>query len=125
MDVLAPVDGGRPPLEAVEETRVVIGVTVREPDALGGPLSCFVGDLVGDLTILDGRDAVRDTGLGLGAFKLLRFARERSPPVEARPEAGLKLLGRAGFRAAMGAGLGVGAGAWARMVAIMGLMNIP
>jgi hypothetical protein len=60
------------------------------------------------------------TGLGLGAFKLLLFVKVVSPLVDALPDVRLKLLGRAGLRAA-----GFGAGGWAMMVAIMGLTNMP
>ena len=37
--VLDPAEGARAALE---------GVPVRDVDVLGGPLSCFVGDFVGD-----------------------------------------------------------------------------
>lgn len=61
------------------------------------------------------------TGLGLGAFKLFLLFNAVSPALDVLPPAGLKLDGRAGFLAA--AGLGVGA--WARIVAIMGFTNMP
>lgn len=65
--------------------------------------------------------ATLGTGLGLGAFKLFLLPKPTSPAaLDALPEAGLKLLGLEGFRAA-----GFGVGACARMVAIMGLTNMP
>lgn len=122
IDVLvAPTDGRD--LDAAEVVRAFDGVPVRDVDALGGPLSCFVGDFVGDLTMLDGRD-VLGTGLGLGAFRLLLLVKPASPLVEILPAAGLKLLGRPpGFRAA---GFAAAAAGWgSMMVAIMGFTNMP
>lgn len=77
---------------------------VREAEALDAALSCFVGDFAGDytmavseverrnwgsirtLTRLVGRDL--GTGLGLGAFKLLRLASATSPLGAAFTDAG-------------------------------------
>lgn len=47
MDVREPGAPGRT-LEPAEGTRGLDGVAVRDAVALGGPLICFVGDLVGD-----------------------------------------------------------------------------
>ena len=69
--------------------------------------------------MLDGLEGL-GTGLGLGAFKLLLFARLASPPADVLPAAGLKLLGLAGFRTGAFA-----AGGCEMMVAIMGLTNMP
>lgn len=63
--------------------------------------------------------ATLGTGLGLGAFRLFLLPSPASPALDVLPAAGLKLLGREGLRA------GLGAGAWAMMVAIMGLTNMP
>lgn len=68
---------------------------------------------------------VLGTGLGLGALRLRLLVREGSVPVEVLAEAGLKLPGRVGLRAAAAAGLAAAAGGWATMVAIMGLTNMP
>jgi len=79
--------------------------------------------MVGTLTLiaLVGRD-ILGPGLGLGAFMLRRFVKATSPPAaDVLPDTGLRLLGRAGFRAAAG----FAAGGWARMVTIMGLTNMP
>lgn len=47
-----PIDVRAPELgrvfEPADGTRALEGVPVRETVALGGPLSCFVGDFVGD-----------------------------------------------------------------------------
>jgi hypothetical protein len=121
--VAVPLIDGRV-LDPAEGARTFEGVPVREVAALDGPLrSCFVGDFVGDLTILDGRDGLA-AGVGLDAFKLRLLFRAASPLVDVLPAAGLKLLGRAGLRAAA-AGFGAGCCAGGRMVAIMGLTNMP
>lgn len=100
----------RPPTEArgfapTEGARAPDGVPVRETDVLEVPLSCLVGDFVGDLanvsTQLDsymtkptlarlvGRVAL-GTGLGLGAFRLFLLPKPASPAaLDALPEAGL------------------------------------
>lgn len=70
---------------------------------------------------LEGRDGGRDglgTGVGLGAFKLMRLVRAVSAGAEARES---RLLGRL----ALGAGLGGGGGGWARTMTFVGLTNIP
>jgi hypothetical protein len=54
--------------------------------------------------MLVGRDG-RGTGLGLGAFRLRLLVRAVSP-VDPLVDAGLKLLGLAGFLAAAGFGAG-------------------
>lgn len=91
----APTDGAREPE----------GVPVRETELLETPLSCFVGDFVGDLTNVSiqlneytseptlarlvGRAAL-GTGLGLGAFRLFLLPKPASPAaLDALPEAGL------------------------------------
>lgn len=73
-------------------------------------------------TMLDGRDGL-GTGLGLGAFRLLLLVRDASPAADILPAAGLKLLGLVGLRVA--AGLAAGCCAGGRIVAIMGLTNMP
>jgi hypothetical protein len=119
MEVRAPGAEGRVVLEPVEGARVWDGVPVREAEVLGGPLIILVGDLVGDRAMLEGR--VLGMGLGLGALMLLLLAAVGSAVAAALLAAGLKLLGLAGFLAAAG----FAAGAWATMVAIMGLTNMP
>jgi hypothetical protein len=89
-----PIDVRAPPTEArgfapTEGARVPEGVPVRETEVLEAPLSCFVGDFVGDLARLVGR-ATLGTGLGLGAFKLFLLPKPVSPPaLDALPEAWL------------------------------------
>jgi len=106
-------------LAPVAGVRVVEGVLVRDGAVLEAvDPSCFVGDLVGDLSVLDGRDAL-GPGLGLGALRLILFVNPASLTV--RPEPGLKLLGRLGLRA----GFGAAAGAWAVMTNVVGRTNMP
>lgn len=120
MDVRVLDAPGRVVFVPAAEVRVFDGVVVRD----GAPLevadpSCFVGDLVGDLSIPeDGRDPL-GPGLGLGAFRLILLVNPES--VAARPVPGLKLLGRLGLRAA---GFAV-AGAWAMMANVVGRTNMP
>ena len=72
--------------------------------------------------MLIGRETL-GPGLGLGALRLLRFVKATSAAgAEARPEAGFRLVGRAGLRAVAGL---AAVGGWARMVTIMGLTNMP
>lgn len=91
------------PIEATLLPATFEGVAVRELTPLiGAVTSCFVGDLVGDLAMLEGRD-VLGTGLGLGAFILILRARFGSSPVPRAviPEPPLNMLGLppAGFLA--------------------------
>lgn len=51
MDVREVPKGGRV-LEVADDVRTLEGVPVRETEALGGALSCFVGDLVGDCVVV-------------------------------------------------------------------------
>jgi hypothetical protein len=89
-----PIDVRPPPTEArgfapTDGARAPDGVPVRETEVLEAPLSCFVGDFVGDLARLVGRAAL-GTGLGLGAFRLFLLPKPTSPAaLDALPEAGL------------------------------------
>jgi hypothetical protein len=89
-----PIDVRPPPTEArgfapTDGARAPEGVPVREIVVLEVPLSCFVGDFVGDLVRLVGRAAL-GTGLGLGAFRLFLLPKPASPAaLDALPEAGL------------------------------------
>lgn len=117
IEVRDPPTDGRD-LDPADGTRGFEGVPVRDTAALEEALNCLVGDFVGDLAMLVGL-ATLGTGLGLGAFRLFLLPSPGSPALDVLPAAGLKLLGREGLRA------GLGAGAWAMMVAIMGLTNMP
>lgn len=112
---MAPADGARAPAD---------GVPVRETEALGGPLSCLVGDFAGDFGALRklAERAGLGPGLGLEALRLLRLAKATSLAVDDLVAPRLKLLGRAGFRAVEG---GLAAGGCATMVTIMDLTNMP
>jgi hypothetical protein len=105
-----PIDVRPPPTEGrgfapTDGARAPEGVPVRDTDVLEVPLSCFVGDFVGDLTNISiqlnkytaeptlarlvGRVAL-GTGLGLGALRLFLLPRPASPAaLDALPEAGL------------------------------------
>jgi hypothetical protein len=105
-----PIDVRPPPTEArgfapTDGARAPEGVPVREIVVLEVPLSCFVGDFVGDLSSVSfqlskytaeptlvrlvGRAAL-GTGLGLGAFRLFLLPKPASPAaLDALPEAGL------------------------------------
>lgn len=120
MDVRGPPIDGRD-FAPTEGARAFDGVPVRDTVVLEAALNCFVGDFVGDLAMLVGRDTL-GTGLGLGALRLFLLPKPASPAaLEALPEVGAKLLGlAAGFRAA-----GFGVGACAIILAITGLTNMP
>lgn len=120
MDVRGPPTDGRD-FAPTEGARAFDGVPVRDTVVLEAALNCFVGDFVGDLAMLVGRDTL-GTGLGLGALRLFLLPRPESPAaLEALPEVGAKLLGlAAGFRA-----VGFGVGACAIILAITGLTNMP
>lgn len=120
---LAPTDG-RGALTPAEATRAFDGVAVRELEVLDEAVaSCLVGDLVGDLTRLEGRDPL-GTGLGLGAFRLILLPRAGSlvALVRALPDVNM-LLGRPPFLA-VGPGAGFGGG-WATTVTALGRQNMP
>lgn len=120
IDVRGPPTDGRD-FAPTEGARAFDGVPVRDTVVLEAALNCFVGDFVGDLAMLVGRDTL-GTGLGLGALRLFLLPKPASPAaLEALPEVGAKLLGlAAGFRAG-----GFGVGACAIILAITGLTNMP
>lgn len=154
IDVLLPLIDGRdlaPTL--IEATRAFDGVPVREGAALDPAVpSCFVGDFVGDYSILmvsitettGNRDMQpkhmshkssrilrtralailegRGTGLGLGAFRLLRF---ESDTELGRPELAGPTLCLEPLRTGGAAALGWGGGAACNIVKAAGLTNMP
>lgn len=107
--------------------RAFAGVPVREVAALDEAVpSCFVGDLVGDLAMLEGRD-VLGPGLGLGAFRLFLLptpvSREALAVLD--PEVNMLLgLEVLVFLVAVGAGFGFGGG-WAITATAAGRTNMP
>lgn len=107
--------------------RAFAGVPVREVAALDDAVpSCFVGDLVGDLAILEGRD-VLGPGLGLGAFKLFLLPTPVSIDVLAVLDPDVNMLfglDVLAFLVAVGAGFGFGAG-WAMTATAVGRTNMP
>lgn len=127
IDDLVALDAARDPLAVAAVPRAFEGVTVREGPLLEGFVpSCFVGDLVGDLAMLPGRDCL-GPGLGLGAFKLLLLP----TPISMDPEGVLApetnmLFGLAAeldFLAAAAAfGLGLGC---STTVTAVGRTNMP
>lgn len=127
MDVRTPAPGR---VLVVETTRALFGVLVRDAAVLDAvDPTCFVGDLVGDRVMLEGR-AVRGAGLGLAALRLIRLLRPGSAALETRPVPGAKLLGRLVFLTtdclAAGGGGGAGAaGASSTMPSVVGRTNMP
>lgn len=149
MDGLVGPEGGR----ALGGGLVALdGVPVRDVAALEVAVpNCLVGDFVGDwvgkrvlaydilgrrgrlryevadgltLMTLEGRDKGLGTGLGLGAFRLIRLFKPASMlPERAAPEVTM-LLGRESGLLATGC-FGGGGGGWARTVTVVGRTNMP